>query len=150
LTFAKTSSINALGLLIDLVKFGFQEILEKKPFLVQCFSVSSLFLHFINFNKRQNFKERVAQIASWEGNSIIAALMKNFVDAITSTWYLASRDHKVFEHNFNAFGATSSLIAHDYPKSSGFNDVILYETKLRFWVCILREGIFVVDWLLFH
>jgi preprotein translocase subunit SecA len=68
----------------------------------------------VNINQLQALKGRVAHVATGEGKNIIvamstliSALMGNFVDVITSTQYLTSRDAKAFRCVFKAFGISS-------------------------------------------
>jgi preprotein translocase subunit SecA len=146
--FQSTPSVESLGRLIRLVRFGFQEVLGKRPFLIQCCTVAALFMHFVNINQRQALKGRIAQVATGEGKSIIvamaaliSALMGNFVDVITSTQYLARRDEKAFRCVFEAFGISSSSIAHENPKRADFNGIILYGTNTDFEFAFLRTGL---------
>ena len=118
------------------------------PYLIQCLSVSSFLLFYIN-KKNNKFKGKLAQIKTGEGKSLIIAmlalanaLMGNFVDVITSTHYLAERDQIKFKKLYLKFGVTSSNIVKNNPLKEDYNGIILYGTNTYFEFSLLREGIY--------
>jgi hypothetical protein len=141
--FKQSHSISSLAWLISVIRSGVREMNGKTPYMVQCLSVCSLMLHFVE--NRPGLKGRIAQVATGEGKSIIVAilalatsLMGHFVDVITSTQYLARRDWAEFAGLFSAFRISSSTIASDHPDFSG---AILYGTNTDFEFAFLRDGI---------
>ena len=103
--FKNVPNYENLSKLISIISLGVASTFNISPYLIQCLSVSSFLLHYIekNENNIQNkeYKGKLAQIKTGEGKSLIIAmlalanaLMGNFVDVITSTHYLAERDQK--------------------------------------------------------
>ena len=148
-TFKDNPTIENFAKLIKLVNCGIFEILKIKPYLIQNLTVFSFYLHHINKNKRKFFKERLGQILTGEGKSLIiaeialiSALMGEFVDIITSTAYLANRDQLKFKELYQIFGISSSAITENYPSKEAYNGIILYGTNTDFEFTLLREGTF--------
>jgi preprotein translocase subunit SecA len=73
--------------------------------------------------------------------ALSCALMGNFVDVITSSKYLASRDEKKVKAFFSLFGITSSSITSSYPTCEEFNGIILYGCNSDYEFAILRDGL---------
>ena len=83
-----------LSKLISIISVGVASFLNIRPYLIQCLTVSSFLLYYIDIQSNNNyeFKGKLAQIKTGEGKSLIIAmlalanaLMGNFVDIITST-----------------------------------------------------------------
>ena len=151
--FKTSPNYENLSKLIAIISLGVASILNISPYLIQCLSVSSFLLHYIekNENNFQNvkYKGKLAQIKTGEGKSLIIAmlslanaLMGNFVDVITSTHYLAERDQKKFYNFYLKFGVSSSNITKNNPSKSDYNGIILYGTNTDFEFSLLREGIY--------
>jgi hypothetical protein len=141
--FSKIPSIETLGRMIAIVRQMMMHILKKRPFTMQCLAAAGLLLPILNPSSR---KGRVAQVGTGEGKSIIIslvasvlALMGRYVDVITSTQYLASRDEKEFRPVYTALGISSSSIASDHPPPSAFAGRILYGTNTDFEFGYLRD-----------
>ena len=147
ISFKKNPTIENFSKLIKIVNCGIYEILKIKPYLIQNLIVFSFYLHYINKDKRNKFKGRLAQILTGEGKSLIiseialiSALMGEFVDIITSTSYLAERDQKKFKELYQIFGISSNSITENDPKKEAYNGIILYGTNTDFEFTLLREG----------
>ena len=146
--FKQNPTIQNLAKLIKIVNCGIFESLKIHPYLIQNLIVFSFYLHYINKQKRENFKGRLGQILTGEGKSLIiseialiSALMGDFVDIITSTTYLASRDQQYFKELYNLFGISSNVITEKNPSKESYNGIILYGTNTDFEFTLLREGI---------
>ena len=140
-----------LSKLIAIISLGVSNVMNMTPYLIQCLSVSSFLMHYIeiNENKNLNLKGKLAQIKTGEGKSLIIAmlslanaLMGNFVDVITSTHYLAERDQIKFKNFYAHFDVSSSNIIKNDPHRSDYNGIILYGTNTDFEFTLLREGIY--------
>ena len=148
--FKNSPNYNNLSKLIALISLGATSILNISPYLIQCLSVSSFLLHYIEKNEKNiQFKGKLAQIKTGEGKSLIIAMLSlanaligNFVDVITSTHYLAERDQKKFQSFYLHFGVSSSSITKNNPSKSDYNGIILYGTNTDFEFSLLREGIY--------
>ena len=149
--FKQNPNLENLANLISIITLGVSSALNISPYLIQCLSVSSFLLHYIDLKNdpKIKFKGKLAQIKTGEGKSLIIAmlslsnaLMGNFVDVITSTHYLAERDQKKFKNFYLQFGVTSSNIVKNNPSKSDYNGVIIYGTNTDFEFSLLREGIY--------
>ena len=148
--FKNEPNIENLSKLVSIISLGVSSFLNISPYLIQCLSVSSFLLHYIELkNEKTISKGKLAQIKTGEGKSLIIAmlslanaLMGNFVDVITSTHYLAERDQKKFKNFFMQFGISSSNIIKNNPPKSDYNGIIIYGTNTDFEFSLLREGIY--------
>ena len=149
--FKKNPNYDNLSKLIAVISLGVAYTMNMTPYLIQCLSVSSFLLHYIEVkqHKNFNFKGKLAQIKTGEGKSLIIAmlslanaLMGNFVDVITSTHYLAERDQIKFKKLYLYFGVSSSNIIKNNPPKSDYNGIIIYGTNTDFEFSLLREGIY--------
>ena len=149
--FKKNPNYENLAKLISIIAVGVASTMNISPYLIQCLSVSSFLLYYIDFknNKSLGFKGKLAQIKTGEGKSLIIAmlalanaLMGNFVDIITSTHYLAERDQLKFKNLYTKFGVSSSNIINSNPSKEDYNGIILYGTNTDFEFSLLREGIY--------
>ena len=148
--FKNNPNYDNLSKLISLVSLGVANSMNMTPYLIQCLSVSSFLLHYLEIkkNKNYNFKGKLAQIKTGEGKSLIIAMLSlanaligNFVDVITSTHYLAERDQIKFKKFYELFGVSSSNIIKSNPPKSDYNGIIIYGTNTDFEFSLLREGI---------
>ena len=146
--FLNNPDIKNISKLISITSLGVLETMNMSPYLIQCLSVSSFLLHYIEKNKN-NYKGKLAQIKTGEGKSLIIAMLSlanallgNFVDVITSTHYLAERDQKKFKKLYDKFGITSNNIIKNNPPKSDYNAIILYGTNTDFEFSLLKEGIY--------
>ena len=149
--FKNNPNYENLSKLISIISLGVLSSLNISPYLIQCLSVSSFLIHYIEKRKNNNFnfKGKLAQIKTGEGKSLIIAmlslanaLMGNFVDIITSTHYLAERDQIKFKKFYEQFGVSSSNIIKNNPSKSDYNGIIIYGTNTDFEFSLLREGIY--------
>ena len=148
--FKTNPNLDNLSKLISIIVLGVSSFLNLSPYLIQCLSVASFMLHYIDLkNNATKYKGKLAQIKTGEGKSLIIAmlslanaLMGNFVDVITSTHYLAERDQKKFKNFFLQFGISSSNIVKNNPSKSDYNGIIIYGTNTDFEFSLLREGIY--------
>ena len=151
--FKNNPNIENLANLISIIALAVPSSLNITPYLIQCLSVCSFLLHYIDIKKNENIKKRykgkLAQIKTGEGKSLIIAmlslanaLMGNFVDVITSTHYLAERDQKKFKNYYIQFGVSSSCIIKSNPSKSDYDGIIIYGTNTDFEFSLLREGIY--------
>ena len=148
--FKTNPNLDNLSKLIAIIVLGVSSFLNLSPYLIQCLSVASFMLHYIELKENlTNYKGKLAQIKTGEGKSLIIAmlslanaLMGNFVDVITSTHYLAERDQKKFKNFFMGFGISSSNIVKNNPSKSDYNGIIIYGTNTDFEFSLLREGIY--------
>ena len=145
--FENNPTIESFSKLIKIVNCGIYEVMKIKPYLIQNLIVFSFYLHYINKNSREKFKGRLGQILTGEGKSLIiaeialiSALMGKFVDIITSTAYLAERDHIKFKELYQIFGISSNSITENNPRKEAYNGIILYGTNTDFEFTLLREG----------
>lgn len=91
-------------------------------------------------------KNRLAQVKTGEGKSIIVTLMafimgmqNRAVDIITSAAYLAQRDHDRFKNFFLRFGISTSHICHKNQRTTHFSGQILYGTVTDFEFAFMRD-----------
>ncbi len=97
-------------------------------------------------NYPTKFKGRIAQIRTGEGKSTVITLLAfynaclgKFVDIISSSRYLARRDHEKYRNFFHTFGFTTSHICTDVPTQDNFQGQIIFGTNFDFEFAILRD-----------
>ncbi len=100
-------------------------------------------------NTGGGIKNRIAQIKTGEGKSIIIAMLAalmaldgSFVDIVTSSSYLAMRDCVKYAPFFAALGLSVSHISYNNPKQQHFHGQILYGTNTDFEFAMLRDGLY--------
>ena len=105
------------------------------------------FLALIN-EKSNAARGCIAQIKAGEGKSTVFAMLVAykaalglFVDLITSSSYLATRDFQKYLSFLQALGLTSSHISHAHQKQHHFHAQILYGTNSDFEFALLRDGL---------
>lgn len=143
--FKKMPTVENAANLVVIVRFAIQDTLKLKPFIIQCLAVGALLLHRVNNSPR--LKGRIAQIATGEGKSIIVAMLAasvaltgNFVNVISSSFYLAKRDAEKFDEFYDKLGLTCGTLNED-DQLPNVDFHIIYSTNTGFEFAFLREGI---------
>ena len=72
--FKNNPNYENLSKLISIIAVGVADIMNVSPYLIQCLSVSSFLLFYINKNNNK-FKGKLAQIKTGEGKSLIIAML---------------------------------------------------------------------------
>lgn len=126
-----------LAILSETVRRVFKKIL---PYDTQIIALMAI------LDDPANIKGYIAQIKTGEGKTTIIAMLlaymavtKGFVDAITTSDYLAKTACKIFTPFYNALGLTVSHISHQEPKQEHFHAQILYGTNSDFEFALLRD-----------
>jgi preprotein translocase subunit SecA len=132
--------------MIAIIREIMRRELKFYPYNTQVLSLLSL------INSPQNLKGRIGQIRTGEGKSMIVAMLSAYmglqnkaVDVITSSRYLAIRDHNKYQGFYAALDITSSHICYDYPEKRNFDGLVLYATNYDAEFSVLRDVFFQQD-----